>query len=184
MEITFLTGNKNKLREAKEILTYHNIQKEEIDLEEIQAVDSRDLIVAKLVLGYEKVKKPIMVEDTGLHFECLNGLPGALIKWFIKKIGVEGCWDLVKRYDNHNAEVRCVVGYTEDGKDLKIFEGIVKGKIVEPGKDNGFDFDRIFIQNGYNKRYSEMTLMEKNRISHRRIAMYHLKEYLEDKING
>ena len=98
MEITFLTGNKNKLREAKEILTYHNIQKEEIDLEEIQAVDSRDLIVAKLVLGYEKVKKPIMVEDTGLHFECLNGLPGALIKWFIKKIGVEGCWDLVKRY--------------------------------------------------------------------------------------
>jgi inosine/xanthosine triphosphate pyrophosphatase family protein len=45
--------------------------------------------------------------------------------------------------------------------------------------DNGFQFDRVFIPDGYDKRYSEMTFEEKNRISHRHKAIEKLKEYLD-----
>ena len=83
-------------------------------------------------------------------------------------------------HENKTAHVKCYIGYgipARDGKKEKIivFESSVKGRIVEPLGESKFGFDPIFLPDGHDKTYAQMTEKEKNRISHRRIALEKLK---------
>jgi len=176
--ITFITGNEHKLREAKQILNV-DLTSEKIDLRELQAVDLEDVIEDKLRHGYEILKKPIIVEDTGLFLNALNGFPGALIKMLLDKIGREGIVKVLEGFDDKSVTAKCAIGFTEDGKNLKVFIGEAKGKIVEPRGESGFGWDPIFKPDGYDKTFAEMRDEEKNSISHRFNAFKKLKEFLD-----
>ena len=177
--VTFITGNENKVREAKQILSI-NLVSEKLDLRELQAVELEDVIEEKLRHGYEILKKPVMVEDAGLFFNALNGFPGALIKMLIERAGREGIVNILKNFKDKTAVAKCAVGYTKDGKDLKVFIGEVKGKIVEPRGESGFGWDPIFQPEGYDKSFAEMSAEEKNSISHRFKALKKFKEFLKN----
>lgn len=84
--LKFATGNDNKLREAQEILGIPLIKADVGDLDEIQTVSVEELIRHKAHGAYVIAGEPVMVEDTGLAFLSWNGLPGALIKWFLKSV--------------------------------------------------------------------------------------------------
>lgn len=167
--IFFVTGNKNKLLEAKNILN-KEIESINIDLKEIQSVDVREVIENKVKEAYDKVKKPVLVEDTALEFESLNGLPGALIKWFLDKIGNEGLLKILSPFENKKAcAITCVAYF--DGKNLIIEEGKLNGSISNNViGENGFGWDSIFIPENQTKTLAEMTSEEKNSISMRKIA--------------
>ncbi|MCR4327400.1 MAG: RdgB/HAM1 family non-canonical purine NTP pyrophosphatase [Nanoarchaeota archaeon] len=176
-KIHFVTGNKSKYNEVKELL--EDVVRVDLNLSEIQSGDIYEVTREKARTAYEIVKRPVVVEDIGFYLECLNKFPGPLIKFFISSIGSGGIYDLVKNYKDKTAIVRCVVAYF-DGKEFHFFTGDIRGKVVSPrGKDN-FGFDPIFQPDGKKKTFSEMG-KEKNKISHRRIAWGKLKSFLENK---
>jgi len=178
MKLLFATSNENKIKEASEILGIEVIGKE-IDLPEIQAIDVKKIIEKKAREAYNEVKEPIIVEDTGLYIESLNGFPGALIKWMLKSIDNQGICDLIKHKDNKNAYAETCVGYF-DGSQLQIFSGRINGKIASTVKgETGFGWDPIFIPENYDRSFAEMNDEEKNKISMRKIAFSKLKEFLE-----
>jgi inosine triphosphate pyrophosphatase len=175
MTLYFITGNDNKFNEAR--FVFPGLEKLAVDLPEIQSADAQEIIEAKLKEAMKHYDGEFIVEDTSLHFECLNGLPGPLIKWFVNSLGQSGLYDLTRRYGNHRAYVRCLVGYAKDG-DIRFFEGVVHGQIVEPRGEMRFAWDSIFQPDGFDRTYAQMTKAEKAEISHRRIALEKLKNYL------
>ena len=127
-----ITGNENKVKEFEEILGF-KISHRSLDLEEIQGVDVEEISKYKAKKAYEVVKEPVVVEDIGLFFNELNGLPGALIKWFEKRLSYEQICNLIK--EDRKAIAKIVVSYF-DGKELKQFIGEVQGEIaLSPGRE-------------------------------------------------
>ncbi|MCX6811161.1 MAG: non-canonical purine NTP pyrophosphatase, partial [Candidatus Berkelbacteria bacterium] len=147
----------------------------EIDLPEIQNIDPKIIIKAKLLEALKHKKGEFIVEDTSLYLDCLNGLPGPLIKWFLETIGNQGLYKIAKKLNNFRAEAKTVIGYAKNKKEIKFFEGIVKGRIVSPKGKQGFGWDPIFKPKGFDKTFAEMPTEEKNKISMRRIALNKLK---------
>lgn len=178
MTLYFITGNKNKFEEVSKII--NNIEQLNIDLPEIQEIDPKKVIEEKLKTALNKVSEgEFIVEDTSLYFECLNGLPGPLIKWFLETLGNEGLYDIAKKYNNFNATAKTVIGYANQNKEILFFEGNVKGHIVFPKGPDNFGWDRIFVPDGYDLRFSEMEKEQKNKISMRGIATKLLKKHLD-----
>ncbi|MBD3252277.1 non-canonical purine NTP pyrophosphatase [Candidatus Pacearchaeota archaeon] len=176
MEIYFITGNENKFREFQYFIP--DLKRLEIDLPEIQSVNPEEIIKEKIKAALVHKKAGIIVEDTSLFLECLKGLPGPLIKWFMETIGLEGIYELAEKHDNFNAQAKVVIGYS-DGENIKFFEGTVRGKIVKPKVKSDFGWDSIFKPDGFDKSFAEMSNEEKNNISMRKIALEKLRDFLE-----
>ena len=177
-KLYFITGSAGKFKEARSVIP--EIKQIELDLLEIQEIDARKIIEEKLGEAIKQSpKKRFFCEDTSVYIDCLNGLPGPLIKWFLETIGDAGIADLIKDYENKSATARTIVGYSDETGEIKFFEGNVRGKIVKPRGPNGFGWDKIFQPEGYDKTFGEMDLKEKNKISMRKQALIKLKEYIE-----
>lgn len=174
--IYFITGNKNKLAEVQAVLP--DVKQLDIDLPEIQEIDAQKIIEAKLIEALNHQKGEFIVEDTSLRLDCLNGLPGPLIKWFLQAIGNQGLAELAEKMGNDQAEAVTMIGYAKSQNEMKFFEGRVKGKIVNPRGETKFGWDPIFIPDGYDKTFAELGIEEKNKISMRRMALNKLKEFL------
>ena len=175
MVLYFITGNRGKFEEVKSVIS--DVKQIDFDLPEIQELDARKIIEAKLMEARGKYDGELICEDTSIYLDCLNGLPGPLIKWFMKSLGNKGIYELVKKYGDFGATAKTIIGYS-NGKHIEFFEGSVKGKIASP-MGEGFGWDPIFQPDGSNKTFGEMDMHEKNEISMRRAALEKLKEYLD-----
>jgi inosine triphosphate pyrophosphatase len=178
MVFYFITGNKGKFDEVKSILG--NVKQLDIDLPEIQEIDAKEIIKAKLEEALMHRKGEFMVEDTSLYLEALNGLPGPLIKWFLKTIGNEGVYQIAKKFNKFGVQAKTYIGYTKN-EEIYFFEGVVSGKIVKP-KGTGFGWDPIFQPEGYKKTFGQMSSKQKNKLSMRKLALDKLQEFL--KVDG
>jgi inosine triphosphate pyrophosphatase len=176
MTLNFITGNPGKLREAKSILG--DVENIDLDLPEIQELDPQKVITEKLKEATKNHEGEFFIEDTSIYLQGLNGFPGPLIKWLLQSLGTEGIANLIKKYDNHKATAKTVIGYS-NGKDIHFFVGEINGTIVQPRGDNDFGWDPIFQPEGYDKTFAEMSTEEKNAISHRKKAMIKFKEFLD-----
>jgi len=181
MTLYFITGNKKKYEEISLLLGIP-IKQFNVDLPEIQEIDSEKIISAKLQEAIKlKKNEPdacFIVEDTSLYFDCLNNLPGPLIKWFFKQLGNHGLFTLTENYKSFGAIATTIIGYYNNGK-ISYIEGSVKGTIVKPRVDNGFGWDPIFIPEGSDKTFAQMSEKEKNLISQRMKAVKKLKTILK-----
>jgi non-canonical purine NTP pyrophosphatase (RdgB/HAM1 family) len=178
MALYFITGNDKKLQEVAKIIP--GIKKLDIKLPEIQELDAFKIIEEKLKEAGKNHKGEFFCEDTSIYLRCLNGFPGPLIKWLLEAIGVEGIYELVSKYPEKGAVAKTIVGFS-DGKEIRFFEGVLEGEIVEPKGKREFGWDPIFMPRGFNKTLAEMNLEEKNKISMRKKALEKLKDYLESK---
>jgi XTP/dITP diphosphohydrolase len=173
--IYLVTGNKNKLREFEEILGF-KLSHIDLDLEEIQAVEVEKVIEHKTRQAFSIIKKPVVCEDSGLYLDAWRGLPGALVKFFEKTIGYRNLCKLLG--SDRKAKAQTVIGYF-DGKNYFNFTGEVSGKIAQkPEGKNGFGWDVVFIPNRSTKTFAQMTPVEKNKISMRKIALEKLRKFL------
>jgi non-canonical purine NTP pyrophosphatase (RdgB/HAM1 family) len=180
MKILFITGNENKLKEVKAIMP--EIEGCNIDLPEIQEFDTKKIVEEKLKEAIKvKPGENIIIEDQSLVIDGLNGLPGPLIKWFMKSLGNEGILKLASIFGDQSVKAVTTIGFCSDKGDINYFEAEIKGKIVPPKGDIGWGWDPIFQPEGYDKTFAQMTLEQKNELSMRRIAVEKLKEYLEKK---
>jgi len=176
MPLYFITGNAKKFEEVK--LLMPEIEQLEIDLPEIQEIDAKRIIKAKLFEALSHHKGEFMVEDTSFYLDCFNGLPGPLIKWFLMTIGNKGLADIAHKFGNYKATAKTIIGYAKGQEEIHFFEGELHGTVMLPVGDVGFGWDPIFKPTGYDKSFAEMTKEEKNAISMRASAVAKMKEFL------
>ncbi len=177
MSVYFITGNEDKYKEVISILP--EVEWLNIDLPEIQHINSREVVKAKLQEAFKYRDGEFIVEDTSLYLDCLGGLPGPLIKWFLKAIGCEGIYQVAEKMGSMKAEAKTIIGYAKSPDDIHFFEGSILGTIVSPRGDKGFGWDSIFQPVGFDKTFAEMEAKEKNQVSMRKKALGKLKEFLE-----
>lgn len=176
-QLYFVTGNADKFREAQALLP--TLQRIEIDLPEEQSLDPQLVIQKKLDVARELHDGTLIVEDTSLYLDGLNGFPGPLIKWMLQSVGNQGIYDLCQRLENRQAIARTVVGYS-DASGVRFFEGETRGQIVAPNGNDGFGWDAIFIPDGLSETFAEMGEEFKSEFSMRTRAFEKLRQFLED----
>ncbi|KAH7731497.1 Inosine triphosphate pyrophosphatase [Aphelenchoides avenae] len=179
--LKFVTGNKKKLEEFRKIVgAARKIENVELDLPELQG-EPDDIAKQKCLLAAEKVKGPVVVEDTCLEFNALHGLPGPYIKWFLDKMKVDGLPNLLAAYDDKSAKAVCTIAFCDgQGSKPRVFRGETLGKIVEPRGPHNFGWDPVFEpEDGNGKTYAQMDPERKNEISHRKKALELLKKFLD-----
>ena len=176
--VHFITGNCHKFSELADIIP--GLVQVDIDLPEIQAVDSQDVIAAKLAEARSRMPgKAILVEDTALHLACLNGFPGALIKWMLSSCGCAGIHRLCVGRGNCDAEARTVLGYLPaDDSQPRFFDAVLQGTIVEPKGQSGFGWDPIFVPRGYEVSLAQLSEDVLRSIKMRRRAAEKVREVL------
>ena len=176
--ITLVTGNPNKLRELQALAPPEmDIVSRSIDLPEIQSMDVREVVTDKVRRAYAAVGGPVIVEDVSTGLDELHGLPGPFFKFFEKALG-KRTLPILSSGPNPTATIRCIAAYY-DGENMLFGEGVIRGHVVEPRGTNGFGFDYTVIPNGQSRTMAEMTLDEKNAISHRGSAYRTLLAQIE-----
>lgn len=179
-EILFITGNSQKAEEVRAI-TGLNVLAKKLDIPEIQSLDVEEVAKAKALAAFKITNQPVIVDDTGMSMDALNGLPGALVVWFLDMLKPEGILRLLKGEVNRKVSVSTCIAYADQSGTFA-FTGTVQGKISEsPKGKNGFGYDPIFIPDGYDKTYAEMTAEEKNEISMRKIALFKFRDFMSSK---
>ena len=173
----FVTGNKNKLREVQSVLP--QVEQLDIDLPEIQEIDAKEIVRNKLSEALKHADGALIVEDTSLYLNCLKGLPGPLIKWFLQTVGNDGLAEIAEKLRDDRAEAKTIIGYAKNPEEIYFFEGSIKGRIVKPRGETHFGWDPIFLPDGHDKTFAEMSREEKNGISMRRMALNELSEFLQ-----
>ncbi|MBX7220279.1 MAG: non-canonical purine NTP pyrophosphatase [Blastocatellia bacterium] len=175
MHFTFVTQSVKKHQEAERILGL-KLETCPLDLPELQTVDVENVVAHKARCAFEALGgKPVLIEDTGLYLEAWNGLPGALVKWFLERVDVGGMCRMLDGFPQRRAFAKTIVA-TFDGE-LKCYEGVVQGEIsLEPRGKNGFGWDQIFIPVGFDRTFAEMSDAEKDGLSMRGMAFRKLAQ--------
>lgn len=181
--INFVTSNLSKLEQVHAILgndTSLKLVHHSLALPELQA-SLDEIAINKCITAAAIMGDTVLVEDTALTFNGLNGLPGPYIKTFIQQIGLEGLIRILSNFEDKTATAISTFAYTEGpNQPVKLFTGTMQGKIIKPSSStpNQTNWQSIFQPEGYNMSYAMMEQDQKNKISHRYKALMLLVDYL------
>lgn len=189
-KLIFATNNQHKLEEVIHLIkdNYKILSLKDINcFEEIP--ETSDTIKGnasqKSHYIFDKFVIDCFADDTGLEIESLDGRPGV---YSARYAGEEHNFEKnmnkvlagMNGITNRKARFKTVISLILNGKE-NFFEGIIKGIILtEKRGQEGFGYDPIFQPIGYNLAFAEMPLEEKNKISHRAIAIKNLVNYLNE----
>jgi XTP/dITP diphosphohydrolase len=192
MELVFASSNQNKVAEIQKLvgnkirlLSLKDINCTE-EIEETGKTFQENALIKALYI-FEKYKYNCFGDDSGLEVEALNNEPGVYSARYAgePKNDANNTQKLLKELGsktNRSACFKTVIALVIDGK-KQFFEGEIKGQItLQPIGNGGFGYDPVFIPDGYNRTFAQMSLDEKNRISHRAIAVKKLVDYLNNKL--
>ncbi len=188
MELIFATNNSHKLKEisamlgnAIRLLTPAELGINDDIPEDFPTIEENALAKARYI--HRLTGRDVFADDTGLEIEALGGEPGVHSaryagpgKDFEKNI--DKVLEKMKDVNRRNACFRTVIALIKDGGEY-LFEGKICGKIIRERRGSkGFGYDPVFIPDGYNVTFAQMSLEEKNRISHRSEAFRKLRSFL------
>lgn len=190
MNLIFATNNRHKLTEVNQILgdTIHLTTLAECGITEdipetSPTIEGNALQKARYV--WERTGRNCFADDTGLEVDALDGAPGVhSARYATDGHDFEANVTLLLRnlegVECRGAQFRTVVALIVDGREY-IFEGIVRGRITcERHGEGGFGYDPVFVPDGEELTFAEMTPEAKNAISHRGRAMACLAEWLAE----
>lgn len=164
----FVTGRPEKAREAKRM--GFGLERRSLDLPELQALDPSDVVEAKARAAFARLKRPVVVEDSGLAIHAWGGFPGALVKWLEKSAGAAAIGRMISGFADRSATATCAIAYF-DGKRLIRARGETRGSVAAaPRGRGGFGWDCIFVPEGGRRTFAQMLPEEKDALSHRRRA--------------
>jgi XTP/dITP diphosphohydrolase len=192
LQLCIASNNKHKIEEIQALLPVSDIKINSLqeigcfeELPETQrTLEGNSRQKAEFVWNNFKVS--CFADDTGLEVEALDGEPGvdtafysgsrdsdANIRFLLQNLAI---------HSNKKARFRTIITLILNGE-VHYFEGIVNGEIIGEKRGNmGFGYDPVFVPEGYEKTFAEMTLEEKNPISHRGLATQKLIDFLKEKI--
>ncbi len=189
MQLVFASSNPNKIKEIQnlvpatiQILSLDDIGCFEEIPETASTIEGNAILKANYITqnyGYD-----CFADDTGLEVDALGGEPGVYSARYAgeQKDANDNMNKILEKLagsSNRKANFKTVICLNSKGKQ-NIFTGIVNGKIIEEKiGSNGFGYDPIFVADGYNKTFAELTLDEKSSISHRGLAVKQLVDFLQ-----
>ena len=177
---TLITGNEQKIREFEVVLQGSGIRFEILRAEkpELRSDDPCEIVKVAAKTFSERLKKAVVVEDSGLFIDALKDFPGTCTKYVYKRVGNLGILKLMNGVKNRRCFYKSAVGYCEPEKEPICFLGEEGGRIAdrERGK-SGWGQDRIFIPKGKSRTYAE-TRKPGSINEFRKRAIEKLKDYL------
>ncbi len=187
MKLYAATKNKGKILEINKILHDAGIECESFpNMEDVEETGTTFEENAKIKADYlsSKLKDEyVIADDSGLSVESLGGAPGVYSARYAGNHGddIANNKKLLQEMQGkkiRNCKYECVIALSKNGKTIKTFYGYIDGEVAEYEKGSGgFGYDPLFLlPNG--KTMAEISIEEKNKISHRFIALNQLREYL------
>ncbi|WP_337860296.1 RdgB/HAM1 family non-canonical purine NTP pyrophosphatase [Ferroplasma sp.] len=178
--ITFITSNSHKYNEVEDLFRKNGLELKWLKMkyEEIQADDNETICRDSCIKLNQEIKSPFFIDDTGLYIDSLKGFPGPFASYVQDTLGNS---IILKIASGSDAFFKTVIGFS-NGNEIYTFSGILNGKISgrEAGS-NKFGYDPIFIPEGYDKTLAELSVDEKNIISHRGRALDKFIDFLISK---
>jgi XTP/dITP diphosphohydrolase len=182
MKALFATGNPGKFKEVKAVFSKYGIELERLDDEypEIQSDTLEDVVDWGLGWLWERHRRPIIIDDSGLFVRSLGGFPGVFSAYVFMSIGCEGIIKLLEGEEDRSAAFRCCAGFSAQDGRKTIVIGSAEGCIIDEKRGTGgFGYDPVFVPEGEQRTFAQMTLEEKNSMSHRGRAFAKLAEVLK-----
>ena len=184
----FATSNIHKFDEARSILRPFGISVGMLHMkgDEIQSDNIKEIAKTSAINAFKRTKLPIFVEDAGLFIDALTGFPGPYAAYTYKTIHNSGIIKLMENVIDRHAKFQSVIAYhAPNFRQPECFYGEVNGKITlkehKPQGKTPFGFDPIFQPVGSSKTFAEMNIDEKNKFSHRAMAMCKFAEWFKNK---
>lgn len=189
MQLCFATNNEHKLEEVTARLGDAFTLKTLLDIGCTETLPETQNTIAgnsrqKAEFVWTHYAVSCFADDTGLEVEALNGEPGVNSAFYagLPRDNARNVQKLLKELtgkENRRARFRTVFTLILHGIEYQ-FEGIIGGHIItEPRGKGGFGYDPIFVPDGFDKTLAEMTMVEKNQISHRSQALDKMVEFLQ-----
>jgi len=191
-ELVFATNNRHKLTEVQSLVGNIIVFKSLADFgctqeipETAATLEGNALLKARFV--YDNFGMNCFADDTGLEIEALNGRPGVFSARYATNghdfdANIDKVLSEMEGVKNRKARFRTVIALILNGS-VRYFEGIVNGEIISERRGiEGFGYDPVFLPDGYSKTFAEMSLPEKNKISHRAKAIQKLADFLKKEI--
>jgi XTP/dITP diphosphohydrolase len=189
MQLVFASNNKNKIKEIQlllpdsiQILSLEDIVCTEDIPETANTIEGNAILKANYVS--QKYGFDCFADDSGLEVAALNGEPGVFSARYAgepknDENNIDKLLANLKGVENKKANFKTVICMNLKGEQ-HLFTGIINGTIIEERiGTNGFGYDPIFVADGYQKTFAELSLEEKATISHRGIAVKQLVEFLK-----
>jgi XTP/dITP diphosphohydrolase len=193
-KLVLASENENKVKEFKDLFkdtNYEIVSLKELglplDVEETGKTFEENAII-KASYIHNLTSLPVIADDSGLCIRALGGFPGVRSHRFMLESSYEEkCKAIIKKleqYSDKGARFKCAIALVGVNDFPDVFTGEVKGQIInEMRGENGFGYDPIFLVKELDKTYAELTEDEKNKISHRAIAMRKLLDFLNKDAN-
>ncbi len=196
MNLIISSNNKNKIKEINNLLKDLNVNLQSLndikynkEIEETGTTFEENAYIKSKTI-YDLFNEATISDDSGLMVEALNGAPGV----YSHRFAGQECDDnknnlklveLLKNEKNRNAKYVSVICYINKNGEVKYAKGEIKGIIIDtPRGDNGFGYDPYFFIPSLNKTMAEISIEEKNKISHRAQALNRLKEIIYEDFNN
>ncbi len=187
-DILFATHNKNKIKEVNSLmpqtinlLSLYDVNYTHEIEETAETIEGNALLKAQTIaLNFNT---NCFADDSGLLVDALNGAPGVYSARYAGEQkndhdNIEKLLGELKGNETRKAYFKTVMALVLDNKEY-IFEGTVNGTITHAKQGtNGFGYDPVFMPDGYTKTFAEMSFEEKNHMSHRKIALKKLLDFL------
>lgn len=175
-----MSSNNHKIAEVQRILSPMGVDIIAVPqkIQELQTEDVDALVKDKLVKAFGSIGRPLFVEHTGLYLSGLNGLPAGLTQIFWDQLKENRFANLVAGLGDSKVTAKTVLGYC-DGHKMHLFEGAIEGTVPKtPAGPTDFEWDCVFIPNGFSETFAEMG-PAKDSISMRRIALDKFANHLK-----
>ena len=180
--MVFVTGNEHKRREVREILGVE-LEAADLDVPEVQGIDPGEVAAAKALAAREALGSPeayVLAEDSGVMVEAWDGFPGALTKWLMGSVGVEGLLGMLSGFEDRSAWSVCVAAVAPPDGRVETFRVEVRGEISPEARgEGGFGYDPVFVPEWSASTYAELG-EAKNSDSHRARAFRAMRGWLEE----
>lgn len=171
-----VTGNAGKAAEVAEFFGgLLEVDHVALDIPEHRSASISEIARGKARYSYDRLKTPLIVDDTGFFIRELNGFPGPYAAFVLNSIGNAGILRLMEGVSDRTARFVTGIAYADSGG-IEVFTGVLEGHIALcPRGNNGFGYDPIFEIGA--ETLAEIPVAEKSRISHRALALTAFHEW-------
>lgn len=177
MRLAVVTGNPDKAAEVAAYLAgVVAVEHVPLDLPEHRDPDVAPIARAKAVHAWEELRRPLIVDDTGLFLPALHGFPGPYAGYVHNTIGNDGILRLMEGAADRRARFETVIAFADENGEIRTFRGVLEGRIVAPRGSAGFGYDPIIEVAG--RTLAERDMQEKNALSHRGRALGAFRDWL------
>lgn len=178
----FVTSNAGKFQEVARMLEARGLPVAHLDVRypEVQADSLEEVVRASLRWLTPRFGDDLLVDDSGLFIPALQGFPGVYSNYVFRTLGCAGVLRLLQSGDSREATFVACFGLAS-GEEARLFIGTCAGTLTrEPRGAGGFGFDPIFLPQGEGRTFAEMSVEEKNALSHRARAADQLVAALQE----